>query len=161
MSGISQYIAKPRSIEEISDSANALRKALEIREGEQFPIVEFLEIILPSIDEAFSLEVVESDIMPDRYGVTYPQKHTIVIREDVYYGATENNRNDLITLAHELCHYLFHDEPEFSLARTIYGDDIPETYCPEWQADTFADKLLWPSKVKGLKLFSKHSKKVL
>ena len=144
MSSINHYVAKPRTTEELCDSANTLRKALELNNNEQFPIVEFLEIILPTIDEAFTLEIISSEKMLDRYGETYPKKNTIAIREDVYYGATENNKNDLITMAHEFGHYLFHDEPEFALARSVYGQDIPQKCDPEWQAEVFAKALLWP-----------------
>lgn len=140
------YIAKPSSKKKLRDEAKELRKVFGIGLDKPFPILKFLELMLPSLDENYVFEVVEVGEMPDKYGETLPDKSKIRIREDVYNGAVRNNARDLFTLAHELAHYLFHQKRDLSLARLSYDkNDIPIYCSPEWQANTFAAELLCPS----------------
>ena len=78
------------------------------------------------------------------HGLTNPATKTIKIREDVYDRACEGHGRDRFTLAHELGHYLLHDDVTVGLARSGDGASVV-TYCdPEWQANAFAGELLMP-----------------
>lgn len=69
---------------EIRLIAKRLRKIFNIK-GYCFPIVKFLDVVLPTIDEEFSLSIVEPDeITPGHYAITYPDTHEMVVRSDVY-----------------------------------------------------------------------------
>lgn len=71
------------------------------------------------------------------------------IRRDVYDEVCEDRGRARFTLAHEIFHYIFHDQPNISFARST--DKIPSYMDPEWQANTFAAELLIPRDlVKGL-----------
>lgn len=107
----------------------------------QFPIVEFLDVVLPTAYPDFRLQVVEKDEMGDCHGMTYPEHDLIQIREDVYMRAADGHGRDRMTMAHELGHYVLHSAPGLArgagprLALRPYEDS-------EWQADAFGGELL-------------------
>lgn len=127
---------------EIRLIAKRLRKIFNIK-GYCFPIVKFLDVVLPTIDEEFSLSIVEPDeITPGHYAITYPDTHEMVVRSDVYEKAINGDGRSRFTLAHELFHYLFHTANHIRFARA--NEEIPFYIKPEWQANTFAAELLVP-----------------
>ena len=135
------YRAMPLSRKNIQDIAIKLREIIDVSLNEPFPIVEFLEFILPQFD--FTLEICEPSEMEDKYAVTLPGEKVLRVREDVYINATKNNPRDLFTIAHEIGHVLFHNTTSIALART--NERIKAYENPEWQANTFAAELLAPS----------------
>lgn len=140
------YIVKPRSISNIRQYASIIRDALDLNNSETkyFPIVEFLEFIMPKIDRNFYLNIIPKKDMKGIHGLTYPEDGCINIREDIYEGACNGNGRDRFTLAHELGHYLLHNKDNVNLARR--DSEIPSKIYEnsEWQADTFAAELLMP-----------------
>ena len=144
------YKARPTSRRELANIAQKLRRLLCVEQDLYFPIIEFIELVLPKIDKEFDLEIVEtSELPPNTYALTYPDDKIIKIRADVYYGACANQGRARFTIAHELCHYLLHDEENISFARS--KSDIPKYMDPEWQANTFAAELLAPGYlIKGM-----------
>ena len=145
MSQTQQYIAKPRSRKQIREYANKLRDILKIPLDKPFPVLKFVELVLPKLDEEFVFEVREVSQMPDKYGETIPKDNTIIIRQDVYDGANCGNHRDLFTIAHELGHYIYHSDETVSLARLSKDRIVKKYEDPEWQANTFAGELLCPS----------------
>lgn len=135
------YRSKPLSRKQIQSIAMNLRKILNISPNEAFPIVKFLEYVLPQFD--YTLEICEPIEMQDKYAVTLPGEKVLRIREDVYINATRNNPRDLFTIAHEIGHVLFHNTTSIALARS--NEKIKTYENPEWQANTFAAELLAPS----------------
>ena len=135
------YKAKPLSRKKIQESANRLRNVFDISLEEAFPVVEFLEIVIPEL--GYTIEICELSELKDEYALTRPKEKVLKIREDVYVNATKNSPRDLFTIAHEIGHVFFHDATSIALAR---GDcKIQKFEDPEWQANTFAAELLVPS----------------
>ncbi len=140
---MNSYKAIPLSRKNIQNMTNRLRKIFEISLDEAFPIVEFLEKIIPEF--GYTIEICEPYEMQKEYALTLPEEKVLKIREDVYIGAAKENPRDLFTIAHEIGHIFLHDSKSIALARSDYK--IKKFEDPEWQANTFAAELLVPSNV--------------
>lgn len=104
-----------------------------------------------SIDPEFNYEILPVDEMGSCYGITYPEKHLIELREDVYDRAVAGIARDRFTVAHEIAHYLLHTPKTVAFARTNANEKVPAYLDPEWQANAFAGELLAPPDlIKGL-----------
>ncbi|KAA0791764.1 ImmA/IrrE family metallo-endopeptidase [Bacillus sp. BPN334] len=145
------YVANPTSRKGIRELANTLRSIMDMEYEEYFPIVDFLELGLTELFKDFEYEIVSIDEMVGKYGVTYPEKNLIRLREDVYEGAIDGRARDRFTVAHEIGHFIMHSPGKIELARTQNIESIPAYKDPEWQANTFAGELLAPPQIiKGL-----------
>ena len=140
------YIADPLSTQEIRQMAINLRRnfGLNSEEDKMFPIVEFIELVVPSILEEFTLEILPQEEMGNVHGLACPEENCIKVREDVYERAIDGYGRDRFTLAHELGHFLLHHREHIRLARLENGSKIEAFRDPEWQANTFAAELLMP-----------------
>ena len=133
-------LARPKSRNEIKTFANKFRKIFGLNKEARFPIIEFIEWLMPQIDEKFDLEIVEVSELPYTYAVTYPDESRMVIRRDVYDDVCEDQGRARFTVAHELGHYWYHGDLGFARS-----EERPEAYRdPEWQANVFAAELLIP-----------------
>lgn len=142
-------IAKPLSRKNIRKIANMIREMCGKSDELYFDIVRFTECILPQICPDFKFIVCTMEEMGTNEGLTNTHNGIMRIREDVYYGACNGNGRDRFTIAHEVGHYLLHNNDSISLARNK-GEIVPYED-PEWQANAFAGELLIPAKlVKGL-----------
>lgn len=141
---MTKCIAEPMSRNEISLMAKKIRIIAGSYDKLYFDIVEFLEIILPKIDENFTFSVKTIKEMGECHGLTYPDRNEIQIREDVYERACEDNGRDRLTMAHELFHLLQHEKENISFARISEGGKVESFRDPEWQADAFGGELLIP-----------------
>lgn len=140
------FIAPPLSRNDIRRIARFFRKILGLEDEKTFPIVEVFEWGMPLIDEEFVYDIQPIEKMGTRHGLTYPDQHLIVIREDVYERATRGAGRDRLTIAHEIGHYIMHDPKKLALARTERDDmELPAYLDPEWQANAFAGELLAPA----------------
>lgn len=128
---MTSQIAQPLSRKEIREIARDLRKALDLENEPYFPIMPFVEGILPRIDPKFELEVL--------------YRHQILLREDVYERACDGKGRDRFTVAHEVGHYILHIPSKIVLAKLEQGTAVPNFMDPEWQADAFAGELLMPA----------------
>ena len=137
------YIVPPRSREEIRAFALQLRKHVDIKEG-RFPIIGFIEMILPQLNPSFELIVADRTEMGDNLGLTYPDQHKIFLREDVYDNACDGKGFDRMTAAHEVAHYLLHSSELIGFARSTADKDVERYRTSEWQANCFAGELLIP-----------------
>jgi hypothetical protein len=115
--------------------------------GPLFPIIPVVERLLPRLDPEFSLEILEEQEMGDNHGLTIPSQHVIKLREDVYEGACEGKGRDRLTVAHELGHYILHDDLAFP--RSMKESEIPAYRSAEWQAKCFSGELLVSAKYAG------------
>ena len=119
-----------------------LRKQLGIEDAEPFPVMTFLELVLPKVFDDFTLVIKTRAEMGNKHGETFPRRHCITLREDVYLGACAGKGRDLYTVAHEIGHLFLH-AGHYSFARRGIGS-FPIFKNSEWQADAFAGELLMP-----------------
>lgn len=146
-----QKMVSPRTRENIRRDTFLFRKKLGMEQTAYFPIVRFLELVLPQSDPTFSFEVVEDEELRGIQAEYIPHLNTIRVKNSVYEGATDNNWWARSTLAHELGHYYYHDEHSVRYAKLDLGQRIPPDYDPERQANIFAAELLAPLHlIKGL-----------
>ncbi|WP_462383336.1 ImmA/IrrE family metallo-endopeptidase [Pseudomonas sp. Marseille-QA0892] len=141
MSGPS-FEVPPRSEAEIFRLAETIWTDLKLRDDE-FPIVEFLELGMPLFFDGFVFDIWDQSRMGSNHGLTIPSENSIVLREDVYYGACEGRGRDRFTAAHELGHYLMHRNAPMKFHRAETGR-LPAYKDSEWQANRFAGALLMP-----------------
>lgn len=119
-----------------------IHKALRYDGASPFPVVKVVELVLPKLIPDFEFQVVSKAVLGEEHGRTYPDKHLMYIREDVYEGACIGCGRDRFTIAHELSHQLLHEGIDVSLARS---DSQHKTYeDSEWQANALAGELLMP-----------------
>ncbi|MDR2832089.1 MAG: ImmA/IrrE family metallo-endopeptidase [Streptococcaceae bacterium] len=111
-----------------------------------FPIVVFLEIVMPILDKKFTLEINEDDDMESGmlHGNTIPSTNTIQLKNTVYDNAVDGNGMDRMTIGHEIGHYLLHFDVEPQFASIVSDYSIPAYKSAEWQAKAFAGELLIP-----------------
>jgi len=142
---LSEYEASPLSRVDIREIANFFRQQCKLIDAKFFPIVEFLEFVMPQLDPQFVWESISRFEMGSKHGLAYPDDKLIKIREDVYEGAVKGNGRDRFTIAHEIGHYFLHKKERVSFARTMgLAEKLPAFRNPEWQADAFAGELLAP-----------------
>lgn len=135
-------IAIPVSRNALRGLARQVRVLADCEDSLYFDIVRFVEQDLYRWDSEYEFEVVERATMGDCHGRTYPDKHKIEIREDVYENAVAGKGRDRLTIAHEVGHYLLHESENLALAR---AECIPDYRDPEWQATAFGGELLVPA----------------
>lgn len=130
----------PLSRIKIRQFANKLRKLLGIPDGE-INLVNFIELVLPQLEESFELDIVEAHCLGHDHARTYPSINRMEIRLDVYEGLIKKRGRDRFTVAHEIGHLFLHRSPTIH-ARTTGQHAAYED--SEWQADTFAAEFLMP-----------------
>lgn len=146
-----QKMVSPRTRDNIRRDTFLFRKKLGMDQTSYFPIVRFMELVLPQSDPTFSFEVVEDEELCGVQAEYIPHLNTVRVKNSVYEGATDNNWWARSTLAHELGHYYYHDEHSVRYAKLDPGQRIPPDYDPERQANIFAAELLAPIHlIKGL-----------
>lgn len=129
---------EPMSRDRIRQLAKKFRNIFGLEEVLNFPILQFIEWVLPELGLDF--EVVPVDELGNAYGVTHTKKGVMSIREDVYNRAVNGNARDRFTLCHELGHFLLHTPERVSFAR----GEVPAYMDLEWQANVFAGELMAP-----------------
>ncbi|GIP57929.1 ImmA/IrrE family metallo-endopeptidase [Paenibacillus woosongensis] len=141
---MSLYVANPMSRKKIRDITNFIRKVLQLENEPYFPVLHFLELGMPLIDNKFNYEIKTVEEMGACYGITYPEENRIDLREDVYERAVKDVPRDRFTIAHEIAHYLLHTPKTVAFARANGSEKLPAYLDPEWQANAFAGELLAP-----------------
>ncbi|SOY32038.1 hypothetical protein AMURIS_04791 [Acetatifactor muris] len=133
-----KVVVEPMSRNQIRDFTKAFRKIIGMENALYFPIVQFIEWVLPQM--GLDYEYVSEQEMGNAYGITHTGKGIMKIREDVYERAIKGNPRDRFTLCHELGHFLMHSPERVGFAR----GDAPAYMDPEWQANVFAGELMAP-----------------
>ena len=136
------YRVPARSRAEIRKFANTIRDILGIRGDSPFPMMEFVERVLPEVYPDFELHVRPIEDMGKKHGETFPDRHIICLREDVYNRACAGEGRDRLTVGHETGHLFMHSNLDISMART--NETYPAYESSEWQANAFAGELLMP-----------------
>lgn len=135
----------PKSRIQLTRDAHTIHQLLGYRGDRPFPIVPFLEHVLPVLYEDFELEISTCGSLGDKFGETYPKKHLIRLREDIYDQAVEGHPFSRMTIAHEIGHLIEHENVPVALARNAASRQIEAYRCSEWQANAFAGALLMPA----------------
>ncbi|MDO4466671.1 MAG: ImmA/IrrE family metallo-endopeptidase, partial [Bacillota bacterium] len=111
------YKADAVSRNDIRRFIRTLKKKVGLENELYFPILPFVENILPVLIPNFQFEVVPMTEMGIKHGETYPSKNLIRIREDIYLRAASGEGRDRLTIAHEVGHLFMHDDNCISLCR--------------------------------------------
>ena len=82
----------PCSRNDLRNLAAKMHELLRYDGKSPFPIVDVVEFVLPRIVPGFELHVLPAEEMGEEHGRTYPDKHLMFIREDVYDGACKIGR---------------------------------------------------------------------
>lgn len=134
----------PCSRRDLRTLAANIHEALHYDGISPFPVVEMVELVLPKLVAGFEFQVIPKAEMGDEHGRTYPDKHLMYIREDVYEGACRGCGRDRFTIGHELSHQLLHEDVDITLARSDLRHKTYED--SEWQANALSGELLMPFK---------------
>jgi transcriptional regulator with XRE-family HTH domain len=134
------FLVTGRSQDAIWGIANRARKLLDPSDGEQFPVMEVIEFVLPTMIPGFVLDIRSSEELDGDEARAIPAKNMIVFAESTYSEACRGVGRARFTAAHELAHMIMHRDVEFARP----SDDFPIYRDAEWQADTFAGALLMP-----------------
>lgn len=136
------YKADAISRQNIRDFVYMLKKEFGLESTLYFPILKFVENVLPLIVPDFQFEVVPESEMGNKHGETYPSKNLIRIREDIYLRAAQGEGRDRLTVAHEVGHLFMHEDDAIALCRLAPNERLKPFEDPEWQADAFGGELL-------------------
>lgn len=137
-------VPKTKVKENIRKFVYQIRKKASLDKQLYFPIVEYMENALGTIDNDFTLDVCPDNELPGILAEACPELHTIKVRQTVYDGACLGHYWHRMTLAHELGHYFYHSSSNVYFAKVAPGERIPISRDPETQADIFAAELLMP-----------------
>ena len=136
------YKAKPISRENIKRYVRYIKKKTGFEDELYFPIIDFMENVLPEWIDGFNYEIVSKQEMGSLHGETFPNKNLIRIREDVYERAVAGEGRDRLTIAHEIGHLLFHEEDSVALCRMDPNEKLKPYEDPEWQAMALAAEIM-------------------
>jgi Zn-dependent peptidase ImmA (M78 family) len=144
---VSKFKAEPLSNAIICAITKDIRKALGIRSNSPINIVAVLEMAMPQLVDDFNYSIREEKDMSVKnvHAYTDHENNEIVIREDIYEFALEGRGRDRFTIAHEIGHFLLHNNKFMALRRTYSGEEVKTYEDPEWQADAFAGEFLCPA----------------
>lgn len=98
----------------------------------------------------FHLELEEDASMGDKAAELQPSCNdvpTLIISDDIYDKACDNDNFARFTLAHELGHYFLHSNQAVSLPRVRSAPVHKAFEDSEWQANTFAGEMLVDSRL--------------
>jgi Zn-dependent peptidase ImmA (M78 family) len=136
------YKATPMSRRQICRLIRYIKKQAGLENDLYFPILEFVENILPIMYKDYSFEIVPEQEMGNKHGETFPNSNIIRIREDIYERAAKGEGRDRMTVAHEVGHFFLHGKNSISFCRLAPGEKLKPFEDPEWQANAFGGELL-------------------
>ena len=137
---IQEMVVPALSRNDIRQKTLQLRKMFRLDQKFKFPIVKFMEM-LPEFIEDFDFQIWPTYAMKNYHGLTM-DNGLVVIREDVYIKAANDDGCARDTMAHELGHWFLHRGKK-AHARIANGP-VPAYESPEWQAKAFSGELLVP-----------------
>lgn len=134
------YIARAISRSNMRELAELIRKSIGFEKKPYFPIVEFMEFVMPEMFPGFNYEIVDDCDLSGLEGLTIPEKNLIQLPNKVYCDAAFGKGRARFSVAHEVGHYITIDSGSVVLARV--GSTVPAYRNPEWQANAFASEIL-------------------
>jgi Zn-dependent peptidase ImmA (M78 family) len=140
-----KYASEPLRRTQLRALALEMRTLVGLEQEIRFPIMNFLELIMPSLFPLLYVEIVsETYFPPQKHAETDVVNHVIRIREDIYLGAVSGNGRDRMTVAHEVAHYILLVVCGIKFARSFSAGPVITYQDPEWQAKALAGELLCP-----------------
>jgi hypothetical protein len=140
------YIAEPLQRSQLRVLARQILKIFGLENEFYFPVLFFLEHIIPQLYTGFYYEIVPKDEFSQaKHAETDVAGRIIRIREDVYYGAVGGSGRDRMTIMHEIAHYLLLVVCGVKFNRTFGATSVPTYQDPEWQAKALAGELMCPA----------------
>lgn len=140
------YSIEPKSRKYLRGLALGIRKAVGLENCIYFPIVEFMEHMMPRMFNNFNYEIIEDDKLPrNKHAVTEIAENygTVKIKQSVYEGACDGNGQHRMTIAHEIVgHFIPICVLGFKLYRSFEINLLPAYRDPEWQAKCLAGELM-------------------
>ena len=134
--------ATPMSRKQICRLIHYIKKKAGLENELYFPIVPFVENILPMMFDDYQFEISTIEEMGNKHGETFPNSNIIRIREDIYIRAAKGEGRDRMTIAHEVGHFFLHEKDSISLCRIAPGEKLKPYEDPEWEANAFGGELL-------------------
>jgi len=135
------YIAKAVSRVNLRELALWIRKTVGYEYKPYFPIVKFMEHVMPEMFPGFNYEIVDDDELPNMEGLTIPRDNLILLPNRVYEDAAAGKGRARFSVSHEVSHYIIIDDSSIALARS---DNILPYQNPEWQANALTSEILLP-----------------
>lgn len=86
-----KYKAAPVSRRNIRDLVARIRRITGTENTLYFPIIRFIELVLPQLIDGFTLEILPKEKMPGKCGETFPAEKKIQLREDIYNHAIKGD----------------------------------------------------------------------
>lgn len=143
---MSEYCIEPKSRKELRRVALRIREACGLKDCLYFPIVEFMEQIMPKMFENYNFEIIEDDkLPPNQDAVTVIENGfgTVKIKQSVYEGACDGNGQHRMTIAHEIVgHFIPMCVLGFKLYRSFNDERIEAFRDPEWHAKCIAGEFM-------------------
>lgn len=95
------FITEPLSRNQLRDLALKIRQIIDFESVPRFPVISFLENVMPILFPNFFLEIVPvSELYENIHGETDVKNKCIRIREDIYEGALYGNGYNIGELFH-------------------------------------------------------------
>jgi len=143
-------MAEPVKRLQLRDLARQLREILGIANLLYFPVIPFLEQVMPLLFEGFFYEVVAKDEFPsNKHADTDVANRCIRIREDIYHRAADGHGRDRMTVMHEIAHYILLVVCGVKFDRVFGGEPVEVYKDPEWQAKALAGEIMCPANLIG------------
>ena len=143
-------MAEPINRLQLRDLAQQLRKILGIANSLYFPVLPFMERVMPQLFEGFYYEVVpEDEFSSNKHADTDVANRCIRIREDIYYRAVEGHGRDRMTVMHEIAHYILLVVCGVKFDRAFGDEPVVAYRNPEWQAKALAGEVMCPANLIG------------
>lgn len=144
MGALQDFVVPPRSWDNIHSEAEKIRSALRISDLEFVPIVDVVELMLDQQLNFLRLEFGTHEEMDGAEGFCDPKGEFIQLREDVYKAAVRGDGRARFTIAHELGHFVLHNN--IPMQRKPHAAKIASYKLGEPQANQFAAEFLMPRK---------------
>lgn len=135
------YRVPPMSRSRIRGIVSNLKELTGV-DGPSVDIVRFLEegFVEFTGPSKTIFKVLEREELGEIHAHFRPDTKLIEVREDVYDGAVDGNGRDIMTLAHELGHFMLHSA--VPLQRSFRRGRLRNFESAEWQASCFGGEFL-------------------
>jgi len=135
--------SQPMSRDQLRIIVRQFRKLLGIEDVLHVNVMKILELVMPTMFEGFSYEIVQHHVLPkNRHADTDVVNRIIRIREDIYEKAYQGDGQARMTIMHEIAHYLLIVVCGIKFARSFADEHVKTYEDPEWQAKALADEIM-------------------
>ena len=148
-----RYSVEAKSRIELRQLSLKIREKVGYRDCLYFPIVSFMEHVMPKYFSNYNYEIVpDRELLSNQDAVTIIQgaQGTVVIKESVYEGACSGNGRHRMTIAHEVVgHYVPVCVMGYKIVSLRDGEKVKAYNDPEWQAKCLSGEFMMPQHLVG------------